>query len=492
MRTYWFEIFECVRKILLIGLPIFLPNDSPEQLVIGLIICFVTFGAYMMYAPFEDDGDDLLSQICQLQIFFSLLSKIILTTNPNNPMMSVLLPIMIGIPPVAAFIFESGVLDELSALMAAADNGIPIPCSGGKRIGVGLRASTIAKLEAFFDINPSGTLQVHLLSASGLKAADGDASDPYVVATLGESEKQSKVVEKTLEPTFDEVIEFDVAALEGMIANGLTLTVYDKNMLRFDVNLGEALVPLDALRKHASLLPTSAALSEQGSIVYSLRFIKCKRGMAPKEQEAKKEPDDEGADSFPFFGGGLFSKASTAVQAPVMADEPVPKKTSSPTSPTRSGSFGRKPRRSHEAVVEISSELPKDEGFFGSFFWTNATASEAAAMAAEKEEAAAAAAEQEAATTVQKMMRGKASRANTRKTKRPPIKSPCANLPEVMAAAASAPMLPEPPKSSERKYGSLFSNRSFRPKRSVSRTPDEARESELEQLSSAEASKLFA
>ena len=41
MRTYWFEIFECVRKILLILVPVFFPPDSPEQLTIGLIICFV-------------------------------------------------------------------------------------------------------------------------------------------------------------------------------------------------------------------------------------------------------------------------------------------------------------------------------------------------------------------------------------------------------------------------------------------------------------------
>lgn len=48
MRTFWFEIFECMRKILLILVPIFFEQDSPEQLTIGLIICFMTFGAYMV------------------------------------------------------------------------------------------------------------------------------------------------------------------------------------------------------------------------------------------------------------------------------------------------------------------------------------------------------------------------------------------------------------------------------------------------------------
>ena len=40
----WFEIFECVRKILLILLPIFFEAESSEQLTCGLVVCFVTFG----------------------------------------------------------------------------------------------------------------------------------------------------------------------------------------------------------------------------------------------------------------------------------------------------------------------------------------------------------------------------------------------------------------------------------------------------------------
>lgn len=82
LRVHWFEVFECVRKILLIGIPVFFPPDSPEQLTLGLIICFITFGAYMMYAPFEDSGDDLLSQICQFQVplfYTAALSRVIMT-----------------------------------------------------------------------------------------------------------------------------------------------------------------------------------------------------------------------------------------------------------------------------------------------------------------------------------------------------------------------------------------------------------------------------
>jgi len=118
LRTYWCEIFECFRKILLLLVPIFFEQDSPEQLTIGLILCFITFGAYMMHAPFEDSGDDFLSQICQLQIFFSLLASIVLQTNPDSGAMGVILPILIFVPPISAFIFESGALEELQKLQA--------------------------------------------------------------------------------------------------------------------------------------------------------------------------------------------------------------------------------------------------------------------------------------------------------------------------------------------------------------------------------------
>jgi Ca2+-dependent lipid-binding protein len=121
----------------------------------------------------------------------------------------------------------------------------------------------------------SGTLKVHLVSASGLKVADQNTSDPYVIARAGSAEKQSAVVEKTLEPTFNETLELDVGTLDAAIESGLTLTVYDKNMLRFDVNLGEAVVPLDALRKKQTKpLKRTVQLSEQGSLTFTLEFVK--------------------------------------------------------------------------------------------------------------------------------------------------------------------------------------------------------------------------
>ena len=88
----WFEVFECVRKLLLIGVPVFMPHGSFGQLINGLVVCFLTFGAQCVFNPYINyDGrwpclgvgepttslqrtlnstrvttDDLLSQLAQM------------------------------------------------------------------------------------------------------------------------------------------------------------------------------------------------------------------------------------------------------------------------------------------------------------------------------------------------------------------------------------------------------------------------------------------
>jgi hypothetical protein len=84
-RTYWFELFETMRKVLLVGIPSTFPErGGTAQLFWGLMVCFITFGAYMMYAPFVKDSDDTLSQLAQLQIFLTLLSSLALRASPPS------------------------------------------------------------------------------------------------------------------------------------------------------------------------------------------------------------------------------------------------------------------------------------------------------------------------------------------------------------------------------------------------------------------------
>ena len=58
----------------------FQPSGSASQLIYGLMICFVCFGAYVHFDPYEDRGNDAVARLCQMQIFFSLLASVALTS----------------------------------------------------------------------------------------------------------------------------------------------------------------------------------------------------------------------------------------------------------------------------------------------------------------------------------------------------------------------------------------------------------------------------
>ena len=127
LRVFWFEIFECVRKVALVGLPVFLPPGSPGQIIFGLVICFLSYGMYGIYSPYIDYGDDLLAQIAQIMIFFTLLASLITNAYPEDPVMSVLLPGFLAVPPALAFIFETDFLPELKKLLLTREDGSITP-----------------------------------------------------------------------------------------------------------------------------------------------------------------------------------------------------------------------------------------------------------------------------------------------------------------------------------------------------------------------------
>ena len=107
MRVYWFEVFECVRKICLIGLPIFVEHGSAAQLIMGLLVCFISFGMYASYEPYVEASDDLVAKVCQVSLFFSLVSSIALKMEPDNSLetLGVLLLFTVAVPMVIALFF---------------------------------------------------------------------------------------------------------------------------------------------------------------------------------------------------------------------------------------------------------------------------------------------------------------------------------------------------------------------------------------------------
>jgi hypothetical protein len=42
LRVYWFEVFDSIRKLCLVGIPVFFVQYPLDQLALGLIVCFIT------------------------------------------------------------------------------------------------------------------------------------------------------------------------------------------------------------------------------------------------------------------------------------------------------------------------------------------------------------------------------------------------------------------------------------------------------------------
>lgn len=112
MSCYWFEIFECLRKLLLLGGPIFFQMGSASQLVVGLLVCFISSSLNATYSPYIDEDDGRLAELCQLSLFFVLVSTIALRMEGQTSAdtLGILLVVTLFVPPAFAFLLHSGVL----------------------------------------------------------------------------------------------------------------------------------------------------------------------------------------------------------------------------------------------------------------------------------------------------------------------------------------------------------------------------------------------
>ena len=112
-------------------------------------------------------------------------------------------------------------------------------------------------------------LKIMIKRAIGLKAADinvlsRNSSDPYVIIKCGAQEKKSRVVQRSLDPEWNEVLELE-GTLEELVSHGLLLKVFDKDTFTKDDPLGEVQVNIDALciedsKDYIESLPTKGSI----------------------------------------------------------------------------------------------------------------------------------------------------------------------------------------------------------------------------------------
>jgi len=77
-RLWWWEIFECVRRISMTGMLIFVRPGSASQLVLAMILAVASVVAFVKWRPYVFEEDDNLAIACQLSIFFTIFGALLI------------------------------------------------------------------------------------------------------------------------------------------------------------------------------------------------------------------------------------------------------------------------------------------------------------------------------------------------------------------------------------------------------------------------------
>ena len=77
-RTYLFIVFECVRRLALTGMLIFIFPGSASQIVVGLFVAVFSQLIIAAAGPYHEDQDDTLATVGQFQIVLEFISSFVL------------------------------------------------------------------------------------------------------------------------------------------------------------------------------------------------------------------------------------------------------------------------------------------------------------------------------------------------------------------------------------------------------------------------------
>ena len=97
-RCYWFEVFEAVRKLAVVGLPCVFPTGSVEQLFFGIITCFFTWGALLYFNPYTSFDSEIVARVAQLSLFSTLSASMLLHADPGSESIDIILTTLLILP----------------------------------------------------------------------------------------------------------------------------------------------------------------------------------------------------------------------------------------------------------------------------------------------------------------------------------------------------------------------------------------------------------
>jgi hypothetical protein len=81
---WWFEVFECFRRLMLTGGSVMFMEGSATQVVCGMLIALLAIHVYSICQPFVEDDDDVLALGSQWGILFTLFGGLLLKLQLNG------------------------------------------------------------------------------------------------------------------------------------------------------------------------------------------------------------------------------------------------------------------------------------------------------------------------------------------------------------------------------------------------------------------------
>jgi hypothetical protein len=134
-RYWWFEVFECVRRIMLTGGSAMFFEGSSSQVAFGMLISIIAIHVYATTRPYINRRDDLLAMAAQWGIFFTLFGGLLLKTKvPSGDGYEGGLESMLLLVNVAVFVIAVGVLIFLvyQKQQKSNDGALPLAAPGEK------------------------------------------------------------------------------------------------------------------------------------------------------------------------------------------------------------------------------------------------------------------------------------------------------------------------------------------------------------------------
>jgi uncharacterized membrane protein YwzB len=83
-EMWWFEVFECFRRLSMTGLLIFVFRGKASQIVVALIISAFSVVAFVHFKPYLKDENDSLAIVSQVAIFFTLFAALLKRVNVDQ------------------------------------------------------------------------------------------------------------------------------------------------------------------------------------------------------------------------------------------------------------------------------------------------------------------------------------------------------------------------------------------------------------------------